>query len=150
MGGAASAQAQAPPHMETPAPPFPPARLAEKGSMPVGGLRSMKRLRRLLYIKAYNAKPEGTTIDELFRRYRRVNAAGVGVLAREDIKAAIGLTAPWFDELLAHYTCGALDEVGFDLFVDFLATGALPPAPPGRRGAAPPPKLPAARRAAPA
>ena len=151
MGGAASAQAQAPPHMETPAPPFPPARLAEKGSMPVGGLRSMKRLRRLLYIKAYNAKPEGTTIDELFRRYRRVNAAGVGVLAREDIKAAIGLTAPWFDELLAHYTCGALDEVGFDLFVDFLATGALPPAPPGRRGAAAPPqKLPAARRAAPA
>ncbi|KAH8066839.1 hypothetical protein JL721_8028 [Aureococcus anophagefferens] len=77
MGGAASAQAQAPPHMETPAPPFPPARLAEKGP-PVGGLRSMKRLRRLLYIKAYNAKPEGTTIDELFRRYRRVNAAGVG------------------------------------------------------------------------
>ncbi|KAH8059430.1 hypothetical protein JL722_5459 [Aureococcus anophagefferens] len=135
MGGAASAQAQAPPHMETPAPPFPPARLAEKGP-PVGGLRSMKRLRRLLYIKAYNAKPEGTTIDELFRRYRRVNAAGVGVLAREDIKAAIGLTAPWFDELLAHYTCGALDEVGFDLFVDFLATGALPPAPPAAAPAA--------------
>ena len=26
----------------------------------------MKRLGRLLYIKAYNAKPEGTTIDELF------------------------------------------------------------------------------------
>ncbi|KAJ1455168.1 hypothetical protein M885DRAFT_520413 [Pelagophyceae sp. CCMP2097] len=96
----------------------------------------LARLRRLLYIKAFNAKAPGTTIDDLFSAYKRTNAAGETVLRRDDIKRAIGLTAPWFDDLLRAYAPapppgaaqGAPDEVRFDYFVDFLSKGSVPPA----------------------
>ena len=47
---------------------------------------------------------------------------------RQDIKKAVGLTAPWFDELLQRYTVGTVDEVHFESFVEFLETGRAPPA----------------------
>ena len=53
--------------LEKRAPPFPPSShggVDENLRPSAVGLRGMKRLRRLLYIKAYNAKPDGTTIDE--------------------------------------------------------------------------------------
>ncbi|KAJ1444252.1 hypothetical protein M885DRAFT_503341, partial [Pelagophyceae sp. CCMP2097] len=92
-------------------------------------------LRRMLYIKALNAKGPGT-IDDHFSTYKRTNSDGETVLRRDDIMRAIGLTAPWFGDLLraiappqppgaAH---GASDEVCFDCFVNFVLTGSVLPA----------------------
>ena len=80
------------------------------------------------------------------RRRRSSHSRGPGLCARacadahatpwlsvccachQDIKKAVGLTAPWFDELLQRYTVGTVDEVHFESFVEFLETGRAPPA----------------------
>jgi len=83
-----------------------PARLSSMG----GGASSLARLRKVLLIRAYNSRPKDQTVSEQFAQFRRINAQGDAVLTREDIKQAVGLTAPWFDDLLQRYTVGSMDE----------------------------------------
>jgi hypothetical protein len=92
-----------------------------------GGASSLSRLRKVLLIRAYNSRPKDQTVSEQFSQYRRLNEQGQAVLTREDIKTAVGLTAPWFDELLQRYAADSMNEVHFESFVEFLETGQMPP-----------------------
>ena len=97
------------------------------------------------------------TIEEQFAEMAVVNAEGIKVVRAEDVKKAVGLTQPWFDDLLVRIAGGnTLGEIEVDSFVGFLETGSVPTVasvaepkrPPSRsrddRGASPrhPPQLP--------
>ena len=67
------------------------------------------------------------TVDEQFAALATTNKDGLRVIRAEDIKAAVGLSQPWFDDLLTRIAGGnTVGEIAFDTFVDFLETGAVP------------------------
>ena len=55
-----------------------------------------------------------------------MNSDGKKVINVGDIKAAIGLATPWFDDLLLRISENDVGDLDFDSFVDFLESGELP------------------------
>ncbi|KAJ1456177.1 hypothetical protein M885DRAFT_184687 [Pelagophyceae sp. CCMP2097] len=102
----------------------------------VAKVRNLALLRRVLYVKAFNAKGPDATIEDLFSTYKRTNSDGATVLRRDDIMRAIDHTGPWFDDLLRAYAPpqppgaahDAPEEVCLDCLVNFVLTGSVLPA----------------------
>mmetsp|Transcript_10963 Transcript_10963/g.29410 ORF Transcript_10963/g.29410 Transcript_10963/m.29410 type:complete len:192 (+) Transcript_10963:70-645(+) len=90
----------------------------------------LERTRKIVVIRAYNARRKDQTVQEQFNALAKFNSDGVKVIHADDIKDCIGLTSPWFDELLARVAGDVVGEVVFSSFVSFLETGSLPEAPP--------------------
>jgi len=96
------------------------------------------RLRKILVIKAYNARGDGITLEEQFAKYARENQAGKKVLPLPAVKQALGLkptdkATTWLDELISVISTGTDSSrapvVPLKDFLDFLETGRPPPVP---------------------
>lgn len=78
--------------------------------------------------RSFNARQEDETMREQFGKLAQVRPSdGLRVIFADDIKAAIGLSQPWFDETLKLLSGhDARGELRFDDLVEFLEFGTLP------------------------
>jgi hypothetical protein len=86
----------------------------------------LQRARKIVIIRAYNARPATETLSEQFEKLSRVSHTGKRVLNINDVKAAIGLSQSWFDDLLNRIAGNEIGEVEFDSFITFLHDGSMP------------------------
>jgi len=64
-----------------------------------GAASSLQRARKIVVIKSYNSRGPNETLAEQFEKLAKYKN-GVKILVALDIKKSIGLSQPWFDELL--------------------------------------------------
>jgi len=71
-----------------------------------GGTSTLQRARKIIVMRAYNSRPETQTLSDQFEELSRKTPAGKTVLDVNAVKEAIGLTQPWFDDLLLRISGG--------------------------------------------
>jgi len=93
-----------------------------------GGSSSLLRCRKIIVIRAYNARRPEETLSEQFEKLSKIDGSGRKVLAVQDIKVAISLDQSWFDDLIVRICSGndTLGEVDFASFIEFLDSGSVP------------------------
>mmetsp|Transcript_26619 Transcript_26619/g.34974 ORF Transcript_26619/g.34974 Transcript_26619/m.34974 type:complete len:684 (+) Transcript_26619:96-2147(+) len=105
-----------------------------------GGSSSLHRLRKILVIRAYNARGNGVTLEEHFAKFTEKDESGKKVLPVSAVKQALGLkptdkSAVWLDDFMTTYFTGpvgsqnVLATLPLETFLDFLETGRPPPVP---------------------
>uniref|UniRef100_A0A6U4FDE0 Uncharacterized protein n=1 Tax=Phaeomonas parva TaxID=124430 RepID=A0A6U4FDE0_9STRA len=97
------------------------------------GASKMQRLRKVLIIRAYNARPKDVTVDEQFSKHWKYSDDGRPMITKSGIRDAIDVhSAPWIDPLLDELIPDDVESVYFDDFMRFLETGESPPVAPGK------------------
>ena len=98
---------------------------------------SVNRLRKTILIRAYNLRQKDETLDEQFRchstRSSTSSSGKVSMLMLPDVKKVLQLEdgALWasIEELLCHCAGNQVraEGIAYDVFIDFLESGKIPP-----------------------
>lgn len=65
------------------------------------GASSLQRARKVLVIRAYNARAPEETLFEQFDKISKKTSQGKQIIRIDDVKKALGLSkAEWFDEII--------------------------------------------------
>ena len=69
------------------------------------GASSLQRARKVLVIRAYNARKKNETLSEQFQSMTKTDKDGQRIIRLADVKAALGLSkAAWFDDVVMRVT----------------------------------------------
>ena len=78
------------------------------------------KLRNILVVKAYNARPKDTSLEEQFAPYVQVDDDNNTFLSSEDVRAALRLEPEQMHRLLQRFGATLGGRIGYGEFMGFL------------------------------
>lgn len=90
--------------------------------MGAGASSSNSRLRKALILRAYNARENGDTLEDQFKKYTYKKGSKT-LISIEKVKSSLSMDAPWVDELFRKSLGSETADIEFDTFLGFLQTG---------------------------